>query len=197
MGTKAAGSSKLATLFNERGSQEQRPDTCTEYFGGIGAAALALKGLHEPVAYFDNNSIAAETYNQHSSHVDQYGSMAEVLKDSTGKGSFVQQARTAEIAFCGPPCTQITQVSPYRDETCATARLIVDVLDVLDRTRHSMCFCESPASVMTADGGRLYASFQDKCTHVGYECGTHFWDERQTARKHRKHAPHVLRPGTI
>jgi hypothetical protein len=42
------------------------------------------------------------------------------------------------------------------------------VLDVLDRTRHSMCFFESPASVMTADGGRLYASFQDKCTHVGY-----------------------------
>jgi site-specific DNA-cytosine methylase len=105
MGTKAAGSSKLATSFNERGLQEQRPDTCAEYFGGIGAAALALKGLYEPVAYFDNNSIAAETYNQHSPHVDQYGSMAEVLKDSTGKGSFVQQARTAEIAFCGPPCT--------------------------------------------------------------------------------------------
>jgi hypothetical protein len=45
MGTKAAGSSKLATLFNERGLQEQRPDTCAEYFGGIGAATLALKGL--------------------------------------------------------------------------------------------------------------------------------------------------------
>ena len=88
------------------------------------------------MAYFDNNSIAAETYNQHSPQVDQYGSMAEVLKDSTGKGSFVQQARTAEIAFCGPPCTQITQVNPHRDEKGATARLFVDVLDVLDRTRH-------------------------------------------------------------
>jgi hypothetical protein len=77
-------------------------------------------------------------------------------------------ARAAEIAFCGPPCTQITQVNPHRDEKSTTARLFVDVLDVLDRTRHSMCFFESPASVMTADGGRLYASFQDKCTHVGY-----------------------------
>jgi hypothetical protein len=140
MGTKAAGSSKLATLFNEQGLQVQRPDTCAEYFGGLGAATLALKGLYEPVAYFDNNSIAAETYNLHSPQVDQYGSMAAVLKDSTGQGSFVQQARTAEIAFCGPPCTQITHVNPHRDEKSTTARLFVDVLDVLDRTRHSTCY---------------------------------------------------------
>jgi hypothetical protein len=57
MRTKAAGTSKLATLFNERGLQVQRPDTCAEYFGGIGAATLALNGLYESVAYFDNNSI--------------------------------------------------------------------------------------------------------------------------------------------
>jgi hypothetical protein len=43
----------IATLFNERGLQVQRPDTCAEYFGGIGAATLALNGLYESVAYFD------------------------------------------------------------------------------------------------------------------------------------------------
>jgi hypothetical protein len=99
----------------------------------------------------------------------------------------VQQARTAEIAFCGPPCTQITQVNPHRDETCATARLFVDVLDVIDRTRHSMCFFESPASVMTADGGRLYASFQDKCTHVGYVVHTYGMNARQYGSIENRH----------
>jgi hypothetical protein len=168
MGAKAARNLKLAALFNERGLQVQRQDTCAEYFGGIGAATLALNGLYETVAYFDNNIIAAETYNLHSPQVDQYGSMSAVLKDSTCKGSFVQQARTAEIAFCAPPCTQITHVNPHRDERSATARLFVIFLDVIDRTRHSMCFVESPAAVMTADGGRLFASFQDKCSHVGY-----------------------------
>jgi hypothetical protein len=94
------------TVQRTRGLQVQRPDTCAEYFGGIGAAALALKGMYESVAYFDNNCTAAETYNIHSPQVDQYASMAAVLKDSTCKGSFVQQARTAEIAFYGPPWTQ-------------------------------------------------------------------------------------------
>jgi hypothetical protein len=82
MGTKAAGSSKLAMYLVQRA---RLAGTASRYVRRIlrrhrsGYASAKGTGRAGGI-YFDNNSIAAETYNQHSPHVDQYGSMAEVLK---------------------------------------------------------------------------------------------------------------------
>jgi hypothetical protein len=40
---------------------------------------------------------------------------------------------------------------------------------------------------MTADGGRLYASFQDKCTHVGYVVHTLGMNARQYGSIENRH----------
>jgi site-specific DNA-cytosine methylase len=170
-GSQCIGTSPLACAYNTRTNSDDHDPTCmSEMFGGIGAATMACEGILKPVAYFDSDNDACETYNQHSPQVPQHSTMRAAIVDSNNPESFVSYASKAAIAFSGAPCTAITRLNTGRDERGPTARLLVDQWNIIDRTRQPMCFFETLHEALTADGGRLYADFTQKCHDCGYTC---------------------------
>ena len=85
--------------------------------------------------------------------------------------SFCDEAVRCDLAFCGPPCNNISWLNNhFRDSIASDARLFADTVDMIAINNHKLGIIETPLAVFDDDNHRLLQDMYSKYEHHDYGC---------------------------
>jgi hypothetical protein len=148
----------LMKAFNHhlRTSQEAGANTTSvgsdikvaEYYGGIGCATASLPSDFVTHTYFDSDREARTVFELNNPGVRTHGS----ARDAMAMGSsFHDEAAQCDMAFCGPPCSNISRLNHFRDSNASDARLFANTVDMIAINNYKLGVIETPVAIFDDD----------------------------------------------
>jgi len=138
--------------------------TLVDNCGGVGFVSHSLQPLgYKTVAYSDINEKSAKVFSQTFRDVTMHDDIRTCQRNT----EFMTAAKSADVAFAGPPCSQHSVLNTHRDERSETSELIFDSLSQVVHNQNKIGVFEVVPNFLNADGGSLFAQFcaQASATH--------------------------------